>query len=434
MRRHETPKSVANALAKHAPKEFRSLLDPAAGAGALIEPLLGQVIKSQADLYCVDIDSKAILEVESTIKSAEFSEKCNYQLIQDDFLTWSQGRANEFDCIVMNPPFAAVKTKYRQFTYMDGGNTIHTHLPVEAAFLYRAIDLLTPGGCMLAVLPCSIVMGITHQWLRDRMFSLGAVKSVHELPPRTFPNVESRIYLLVFEKAKRQRIVSLFNHDLVQPEELRLNLAHGEVNQRLDFGFHKARLLFKDLESQDRFGWKQLENVAEIIRGDACSPEGPKRCVHTNDFRDGFWRRSDRHIISAARSSGHLIKKEDLLVKRVGRGASSSFGRHISLQELRCSDCIFIIRPRMENASMPILFALKVLFTVEGSDALIERGTGAAYISSAALKNLAIPAKLHARFPRTFKSFTKSELIENWMQSKAIIAKAGRYLKRTKSQ
>ena len=73
-------------------------------------------------------------------------------------------------------------------------------MPLEAAFLCRALELLADGGRLLAIVPCSVVMSESLQWLREELLSQGAIRFVHELPPRSFPGVDSRMYLLVLQQ------------------------------------------------------------------------------------------------------------------------------------------------------------------------------------------------------------------------------------------
>jgi hypothetical protein len=139
-------------------------------------------------------------------------------------------------------------------------------------------------------------------------------------------------------------------------------LRKGTEVVRLDFGHHQANHILDALLQHERFGWQQLQDVADIFRGDVSSPEGPRRAVHTTDFRNGFWRRSDRHKPARTQGGDRRVRRGDLLVTRVGRNCHSTFGRPVSLRGMSCSDCVFLIRPKKPGSATKILFALRALF------------------------------------------------------------------------
>ena len=409
MKRHDTPNDVARELAKHAPRRLRNILDPAVGSGALLRPLSLQLKKQGSKVFCIDSDATAISQARDSL-SLLIPTGVSY--INADFLNWSQGKESIFDCIVMNPPFAAGKSELRQVHLSHDLRKVagrDRFMPLEAAFVCHAIELLRENGRLLTVLPCSIVMSESTQWLRDLLLSVGRIRFVHELPPRSFPNVESRMYLFIFDKAGRQRKIILFNHDLADPERLDLWLGNQNRVERLDFGYHRATEKLKRLMHQERFGWQTVGDMAVIIRGDIDSPLGSACAVHTSDFVNGFWRRSQQQKSPKLRNLDRCIRRGDLLVKRIGRDCHRSLGRPISLQGMPCSDCVLIIRPKHSRVSTRLLFSLKILLEMEWSKSLLERGTGASYISHDSLRNLPIPTKLHECFPKTFASFVAAQ-------------------------
>lgn len=396
------------------------------GSGALLLPIASRLKKQGSKVFCVDSDEHAISQVRQGL-SSELPTGVRY--VNDDFLTWSQGKKSSFDCIVMNPPFAATKSELR---WMQISDTLHgvasrdRFMPLEAAFVCRAIELLRNQGRLLAVLPCSIIMSETTQWLRDALFRTGAIRFVHELPPRTFPNVESRMYLFVFDKGSRQRKITLFNHDLADPERLELWLGRTRF-ERLDFGYYRAADKLKLLLDNKRFGWKSLEDVADVFRGDMDSPEGPKNAVHTSDYSNGFWLPSERH---KSTSAGLRIQRGDLLVRRVGRNCYKSFGRPVSLQGMPCSDCVLIVRPKESRNSTRLLFSLQVIGELSWSKSLIERGTGASYVSHESIRKIAVPMNLHECYPKTFEAFVAAQHRRSSKKSRRAVSYAAGRLDR----
>lgn len=421
MRRHETPNDLAVSLARHAPRRIHSLLDPAVGTGNLIAPLLSRLKRNGAKVCCIDTDAEAIESV-----STRFHKRLppNTKLVQSDFLSWSlRPRTQRFDCIVMNPPFGATKTSLHQMVWNDPscpGEFRTRHLPLEAAFVYRAIELLEKRGRLLAVLPCSLPTSDSLKWLREEMLSVGAVRFVHELPPRTFPGVESRMYLLVFDKGVKNSRIELLNHDLHEPERLSLVLSE-DSGPRLDFGYVNACKTIARLQEIGWLKWSKLGDLADVIRGDIESPLGPTCAIHSTDFCDGFWKASQRHSREVVRSDARRVRRGDILMLRVGRNACRSAGKGIGLQGMSCSDCVLIVRPKKVGMSLRVLFALKAILSNTWARPLVERGTGATYIGSNNLLDLPIPMGVCDRYPLQFHRFAAAEKSHSSCRSLAVV-------------
>jgi tRNA1(Val) A37 N6-methylase TrmN6 len=430
VKRHDTPREVAIALSRHAPRQIRALLDPAVGGGNLIVPLLQRLRINDSTVYCVDSDREALIKVAQTCRDS-LSRKS--QFIQSDFLSWSD-RANcpRFDCVVMNPPFAAKRDQLHVLERPDvgrGTGTIVRHMPLEAAFMCKSIDLLEEGGRLLAVAPCSIVMSESLQWFRDEMIARGALRFVHELPPRTFQGVESRMYLMVFDKGAGQKQISLLNHDLREPERLVMTLSGSPV-RRLDFGFVRADINLGKLRSYKWLQCTPISEVAEVIRGDIVSPDGPKCAVHSTDFRNGFWRSSARHDSSVGVNQNRKVRRGDLLMARVGRNAGRSVGLGIGMCGMSCSDCVIIVRPKKPRFGLRLLFALRVLLSLEWAKALVERGTGASYVSHGSLLGLRIPMGVCKRYPQQFRRFVEGERARSARRSSGAVKAVQKHIER----
>jgi hypothetical protein len=217
------------------------------------------------------------------------------------------------------------------------------------------------------------------------------------------------MYLFVFDKSARQRKVILFNHDLADPERFELRLRKEKPIDRLDFGYHRSGQLLERLMQDERLGWQRLGDIAMVLRGDVSSPLGPACAVPTSDFANGFWKRAPRHKLPQAFNPDRTIQRGDLLVKRVGRDCHKSFGRPLSLLGMPCSDCVLIVRPKNPRISTQLLFALQSLFETHWSGPLVERGTGASYVSLNSLLTLSIPTKLHERCPKTYASYALAQ-------------------------
>jgi len=403
--RFDTPIEIASELARHIPQKLDRVLDPSAGGGALLLPIAETLRENNSKVYCVDSDPDAISDLRECLPDFLIQQTI---VILDDFLQWSKSQKNpSFDCIIMNPPFAAKLDALTPiaFSVERGERKVRKLVPLEAAFVFRSLSLLKEGGRLLAVLPSSIVMGQSLHWLRDLMKDSGAIRSVHELPPRMFPKVESRMYLLVFDKGKEQRKLKLFNHDLKEPHQLDLWLTRSNRLPRWDYGFHKASNNLAVLQGQENLIWQPLSDLTKIYRGSVISPIKSDLVIHTTKYVEGYWQ--SRTISKQVSGDGdpRFVKKGDILVKRVGRNCSKSFGIYNGNSDQECSDCVYIIRPNPSVSSLSILFSLKALTSFLWAKPLLERGTGASYISRESLEGLSIPTKLNKFYPREYRRF-----------------------------
>ncbi len=427
VRRFETPAAVAKKLAEYAPRKCSNLLDPSVGGGALIAPLVKRIQREDIAVYCIDVDAEAILDLKNNfIREKNFSPKC----INEDFLRWANLRRRpRFDCIVMNPPFAAAQTSLRREQICEinlGSSYASKAMPVEAAFVCRAIDLLTDDGRLLAVLPTSIVMSESLEWIRSYMLELGAIRSVHELPAGTFPNVESRMYLLVFDKGAKQRKITLFNHDLNEPHKMDLMIKPGELLGRLDYGYNHSKKVAEQLiNRREALNWQKLADIVSIKRGNVKSPITASDVIHTCDFEHGYWRRPRPYRLEGSWKRIDSIRKTDILLQRVGRGCYQRVGRYASSSQARISDCMFVLRPKKQESFYEILFALKVMTRFRWLKPLLERGTGANYISIRSAGDLFLPMGLSKSYPAAFDAFVLGDKQRsgNWQKFANSVAK-----------
>jgi len=117
-----------------------------------------------------------------------------------------------------------------------------------------------------------------------------------------------------------------------------------------------------------------------------------KNVIHTSDYSGGFW---CRHIPPLDTYSNQVdtVESGTILVKRVGRHCSETFDWVSGGQGKEISDCILKISPIDRKQSSSILFWLRVLVSDKDQYRIIERGTGASYLSKNVLLNSKIPTK-----------------------------------------
>jgi hypothetical protein len=282
-------------------------------------------------------------------------------------------------------------------------------VPIELAFLVKCVELLAPSGRLLTLLPSSAITGVGTQWLRQFMLYSGSINRVHEIPPNSFTGVEGRIYLLVFDKHRRRRQIIFCNSDLARPVKIRLQVSELANNLRFDYSFYRAmasqELARVSAQHQKNSDWVHLAELAHIRRG---SVEAPFkwRVLHTTDRKGPFWVNSSRS--PCVDGSRVTADPGDVLIARVGRGCSNSAGLYCSRRRVTVSDCVLVLHPKGIWTGLEILFAIRVLLKRPGISALLERGTGASYITIEAISSLDVPSTLHLQFSQQFESYRRA--------------------------
>lgn len=412
MKRFETPVDVARILARHAPRNIETLLDPAVGSGALLKPLMGKILASGCRVHCLDVDEPAIADCRHRFPKLSQGQG---RFVCANFLEW-QCADSTFDCIVMNPPFAARKADEIRVTVEAPkiGKRRSRSIPVELAFVIKAIRLLRLGGKLLAVLPSSVVSGGNHVWLREYLMQAGRIECVHELPRFVFQGLDCRVYLFVFSKARDQGRFVMCNHDLMRPEKISLRRSDLSSDLRLDFSFNSAVITIRDLVRHRRvLDWRQMATLCSLHRGAAESPAEIESSYHTTDYERGVWnlRRRARNVKPDDTERG--LHEGDLIIKRVGRHCSGSLGLNTEIDGKRCSACLFLLRPNAPEERDQILFGARLVLCSALGQALVERGTGASYITTSALLGLSIPFGAALMYPKEFRQFQRALISQN---------------------
>lgn len=306
----------------------------------------------------------------------------------------------------MNPPFAAKKTALVKISLSSKLGGI-SYVPVESAFVWRAVQLLRCGGRLLAILPPSVISSFQGTRLRQWLLQEGSILYVHELPRRTFPEVESRVYLFVFEKGTSSRSLMLCNHDIVLPERRQFRVRDLGPEVRFDFNSCNATKNLLRIRNGPSIQWERLGNVATVYRGSRRSPDAKGYAIHSSDFRDGFWRIAKRHRRFGPHVRDLVLQKGDILLQRVGRNAAKRLGVTRQYPRVALSDCMLLIRPYEIEDSVRILFALRCLAANDHLGLVLERGTGAMYIAMKDLLRLSIPLGAAEHVPQLFRSYVE---------------------------
>jgi hypothetical protein len=416
---YDTPQTVAAALARHAPRRVTRLLDPAVGRGVLVEAVSPSIAAGAGKALCIDVDDGVLSQCKERLRRCR---GISAEYLNADFLEW-KAAGLFFDCVIMNPPFGGKKQQevsldLARLPLKCGAPKV---APLEAAFILKAIELLEPGGRLLAVVPSSVILGQRSTWLRRYLCDNGRVTYIHELPQFTFSDLESRVYLLVFDKRGQSNTVTLLNHDVRRPFSMRVMRSMLDSELRLDFGFCSSSASLKQVMSRTtELNWAKLGTCARIFRGRGDSPHELERSIHTTDYSAKNWDFSKAPGNIARDRSERGLRRGDLLMKRVGRNCSYTLRANQALQDKQCSDCVFIVRPSKQIPSVRLLLAVRVLLESKIGPMLIERGSGASYITESALKSLLIPLGLPKQNVSLYRRYRQAVYQQNTERIRAI--------------
>ena len=381
--RFDTPSRVADAVADWVPRSARRVLDPAVGMGNLIAPLLK--ISSKIRITGWDLDQQALRTARTALSHVG---KQRLTLNHGDFLA-AKTPSKPFDCVVMNPPFAARPNQRR--SVID-----EFSLPDELAFLHKGLKWLRATGRLIAILPEGVVVNGTFSRYRDYLTSKFRVVAVHELPGNTFNGTEIRSYIVIIDKNTPQWPIRLLNHSVCEPQTLPLLKRDYFEFKRLDHEFHTGRQLYADLiaATSHRYEWIALGDAAIVQRGNEDSSKPRTRGLHTTNREGLHWPFHQTPPSSVAAKGFPVIYPGDLAMQRVGRRPAETVGLYLGGHPSKMSDCIVRISPLKGMHSNDLLFVLRSLLRWPPMLRQVQLGGGAQYITTDVLAGLLIPLGL----------------------------------------
>lgn len=400
--KHYTPSEIAAELARFAPRDIQTLLEPSVGNGNLLSPFL--VREDVERIIAIDKDQHAIQDLIGTHEAYE-----TISFINEDFLEWSHP-SNEnisFDCVVMNPPFMAKNEALIRVDLMEeqiAKKKTVKHLPMEVVFVLRAIRLLKPSGKLLAIVPASVVNASKMAWVREHLLAHGHIERVYELPRYTFEGIEAKTFLLVFEKNRttESTILALYDNgntqeEIVCPDEIQTDL-------RLDYSYFAAKRKYEQYLRVAELEWTPLNKIATTARGKVPSPTSDDDVIHYKNFSEGYWQlKNNDGKTSPIRLSNYLI------CKRVGRDCLSTYGLGINTHNARFSDCVITIEVQDKSVDkIALLFSLRTFLKLPKIESLLKLGTGASYVSELQLRKTLIPIGLHKIEPDLYRKYRKA--------------------------
>lgn len=186
-----TPASVARFMASLFPySEIKTarLLDAGAGVGSLASAFLDRWKSGGFGFKRVEV---CAYEVDNTMRGYlsdaldSYAERLSVEtrILPDDFIEhavlnlFTRGQHNGFTHAIMNPPYKKIRSnsRHRLLLRKAGIETVNLY----SAFVALALDLLAPGGYLVAIIPRSFCNGPYYKPFRKFILRRAAIRHMH---------------------------------------------------------------------------------------------------------------------------------------------------------------------------------------------------------------------------------------------------------------
>lgn len=218
-----TPAPIARFMASlFAPSTMQvcRLLDPGAGMGALTAAFLERWARGgfgfeRVSAHAYEVDP--ILRERLARTLASYAERLPVypEIIAQDFIAAGAMRCwrveEGFTHAILNPPYKKIRSDsiYRQVLSAVGIETVNLY----SAFLALAVELLAPGGQVVAIIPRSFCNGPYYRPFREFVLQRAAIRRMHLFASRTKAfkddGVRQENVIILLERGARQGRVTV---------------------------------------------------------------------------------------------------------------------------------------------------------------------------------------------------------------------------------
>lgn len=185
------------------------LLEPAAGDGALIEPINNPYLSIDA----VENQKDEAYKIEKNIQTS------NVKVYAEDFFYWfEQNKYNKYDAVLSNPPYIRYQylTKKQRAVQSEvlTDNGMHPNRLINAwvAFVVASISMLKDNGRIGLVIPSDLFQVTYAKELRQYMLRNFVELNIISFKKAVFPDTEQKFILLLGVKGQNN---TKFKHVLV---------------------------------------------------------------------------------------------------------------------------------------------------------------------------------------------------------------------------
>jgi tRNA1(Val) A37 N6-methylase TrmN6 len=181
-----TPQSVADFMASlfgPATSSEVKLLDAGAGQGALTRAFVERFAEAASvNATAFEFDQQILPDLRETLADQSQRATVDCQLIETDFIDEAAnciclGKGERFTHAILNPPYKKIGTgsQHRALLRAAGLETVNLY----SGFVGLALELLEPGGELVAIIPRSFCNGPYYQPFRRFMLRRAAVQHIH---------------------------------------------------------------------------------------------------------------------------------------------------------------------------------------------------------------------------------------------------------------
>lgn len=192
------------------------LLDPGAGLGILSAAFLSRFVHGercfeQVDITAYELDQRFHEELRNTLEAFRSLGGINSRIEPDDFIESAinliQFDPNaRFTHAILNPPYRKINSASRHRALLErvGIQTVNLY----SAFVALSLELLAPGGQLVAIVPRSFCNGPYYRPFRNLILSRSAIRHIHLFSSRkeTFKDdaVLQENVIILLERGRRQ--------------------------------------------------------------------------------------------------------------------------------------------------------------------------------------------------------------------------------------
>lgn len=181
-----TPSSVAEFMASLFELPVRSairLLDAGAGQGALTAAFVEWARgNSRISATAFEFDEAILPDLRATLAAIESRTKADCELIEGDFIEEAAnriclGKGERYTHVILNPPYKKIgnDSKHRALLRAAGLETVNLY----TGFVGLTLELLEPGGELVAIIPRSFCNGPYYQPFRRFILRRAAIRHIH---------------------------------------------------------------------------------------------------------------------------------------------------------------------------------------------------------------------------------------------------------------
>jgi tRNA1(Val) A37 N6-methylase TrmN6 len=183
-----TPAPIARFMAGLFVQPFPStgrLLDAGAGMGSLTTAFVDrwrQGANGQCSVDAYEADDVMLTELRSALHRLERADGISFNIVAGDFIAAAAaavrlGRGARYTHAILNPPYKKINnsSSHRELLSAAGLETVNLY----SGFVGLAVELLQPGGEIVAIIPRSFCNGPYYQPFRRYILQRASIKQIH---------------------------------------------------------------------------------------------------------------------------------------------------------------------------------------------------------------------------------------------------------------